>query len=326
MQYHIHANKWLMGAIPLKTLVSGFLVSGADQTLYLRFILMIYLVLCIGCTLCLGLIFRILPAHYRMPNIIAVNYLICAILSWFGQPQISSPHGLGTWFFGIWMGILFFAGFNFYSASVRENGLGVSTVFQKISIVLTVIVALFVGENPSSLQWLGIILSVPAIYWLTRSDHSKDKTAENKSSRFLLLAAVFLVSSMIEISLILAHHSHLSLTEGSMGLTKLIFTGAALVSIVVLLRNQGYSSIRLTEIGAGIVLGLPNFFSIYFINLSMMEGMQGSQLFPILNCAVLSLSVLIGYAVFKEKLLKIQIWGLMVAMVAILLLSIFNPS
>ena len=56
----------------------------------------------------------------------------------------------------------------------------------------------------------------------------------------------------------------------------------------------------------GILLGIPNFYSIYFLMMALNNEMSGSVFFPTLNCSVIALSSLLGIYLFKEKLRDIH--------------------
>ncbi|MBL7918215.1 MAG: EamA/RhaT family transporter, partial [Bacteroidia bacterium] len=73
---------------------------------------------------------------------------------------------------------------------------------------------------------------------------------------------------------------------------------------------------------AGFALGIPNYFSIYFIFKALESGvMQSALLFPVLNISNVLLSALVGFTLFKEKLSLINYLGLLLSVVSILLIS-----
>jgi len=263
-----------------------------------------------------------------MQYVITFNYIVCAIIGIFGHGMDLSQLSIKSFIFSIWMGSLFCLGFNLYAESVRSNGLGLSTVFQKFSIVLSITTACILGERLHVFQWIGVVLAFPAIYLLIGSSFLQIhpptvlETGNLKSKiNFKLLIGILLVSAFIEISLILINKFNLSLTSSNMTNTSMIFIGAALVSLIVLLVNKKSLDFRIREIAAGIILGIPNFFSIHLINVSLANQMAASLIFPILNCAVLGLSVVCGFLIFHENLDQQKRWGLLIATIAIGLIA-----
>jgi drug/metabolite transporter (DMT)-like permease len=74
------------------------------------------------------------------------------------------------------------------------------------------------------------------------------------------------------------------------------------------------------SVGAGIALGIPNFFSIYFL-LKTFQFWDKSIAIPLNNVSIVIVSALLGYFLFKEKLSNINALGVLIAIVSILLIS-----
>ena len=68
-------------------------------------------------------------------------------------------------------------------------------------------------------------------------------------------------------------------------------------------------------------MGVPNFFSIYYILKAISEGWEGSEFFPYNNISIIALSAVIAYLFFKEKLSVANIVGVLLAIVAIGLIA-----
>jgi drug/metabolite transporter (DMT)-like permease len=280
---------------------------------------MTYLILCILFTFCLGLLFRLFPRTLHMSNVIMVNYVFCGLTGFFSSEDSSTwmlAPNLAT---AIFMGALFILGFTIFGNSVVTNGLGISTAVQKISISLTVPAALLLGENLSGLQWLGLLFAFPAIWFLVIE--KEETQSKKKNSR--LLAAILLVAAVIEISFMVLNKNAAVIRIDSLSLTGLIFSGAGILSLAAGLLNGNALQIRIPEIWAGICLGLPNFFSIYFLNKSLAGGLPGSLVFPLLNCSVIILSLLAGVFVFGETLSPHKKTGLALAVLSILLIGFY---
>jgi multidrug transporter EmrE-like cation transporter len=71
-----------------------------------------------------------------------------------------------------------------------------------------------------------------------------------------------------------------------------------------------------------LLLGVPNFFTIYLILALLESGFPGSVLYPLLNVLVLVVTVLTGYFVFKETLSRVNVIGIMIAIAVIALMSL----
>jgi drug/metabolite transporter (DMT)-like permease len=74
------------------------------------------------------------------------------------------------------------------------------------------------------------------------------------------------------------------------------------------------------HIAAGFFLGLINFGSTYYM-LKAISVFESSVVFPVTNAAVVGLSGLTGYIVFKEKLSRMNWAGIGLALLAILIIA-----
>ncbi|MBK7668019.1 MAG: hypothetical protein IPJ32_12200 [Sphingobacteriaceae bacterium] len=73
----------------------------------------------------------------------------------------------------------------------------------------------------------------------------------------------------------------------------------------------------------GIILGIPNYFSIFFILKSLEANIfTSAQLFPVLNISNVVLTALVGFLVFKEKLSAQNLLGVLLAVISILLITL----
>ena len=84
---------------------------------------------------------------------------------------------------------------------------------------------------------------------------------------------------------------------------------------------RGKSKWQNKSIIGGVALGVINFFSTYCI-FQAMRCFDNVILFPIYNIGVVSLTALIGWLVFKERLTWKNYLGLAIALIAVILISI----
>ena len=100
-----------------------------------------------------------------------------------------------------------------------------------------------------------------------------------------------------------------------------LFGVAGLVSIPIVVYRliKGQSRLNLQTIGAGIAIGIPNYFSIVFLAASL-KYFDGTVFYPINNTVILFLMTLIGIVAFKESLNWWKALGLLMALVAVLML------
>ena len=76
------------------------------------------------------------------------------------------------------------------------------------------------------------------------------------------------------------------------------------------------------NIVAGICVGVPNYFSIYFLIRSLNSNvLQSSAAIPVINIGILVSSAITAIVVFREKANSQRIMGLILSVIAILLIA-----
>jgi len=84
---------------------------------------------------------------------------------------------------------------------------------------------------------------------------------------------------------------------------------------------KGTLSFELKSIFGGILLGVPNYFSIvYLLKALSTEGMESSTAFTLNNVGIVILSTLFGLFIFNEKLISKNWFGIIIAIVSIILI------
>ncbi|MEJ2163763.1 MAG: EamA family transporter, partial [Robiginitalea sp.] len=74
----------------------------------------------------------------------------------------------------------------------------------------------------------------------------------------------------------------------------------------------------------GLVLGIPNYFSVYFLLRALQfEGLNSASVFALNNVSIVMLTTLLGIFFFREQVRPKNWIGVGLAVVSILLISIF---
>ncbi len=284
---------------------------------------MISLLLCIICTTLLGVIFKFLQEYpgdtYR---IIVINYLTCSIIGLFYlQDTVFHPPYSPWIYYALFIGLLFILGFNIYAASIKVSGLGLTTVFQKMSVVLTVLFAIFLGESINTLQAIGMLIALISIVLMLGLFKNKklNITKIHTLSKFLILS--FFIAFLIEFAFMHYNKLMIKLSSKDIQLPSYIFMVAAVTGLVYEFIRSKQLYISKRELISGIILGIPNFYSIFFLSKSLASGTAASVVFPVLNCSVILLSVCIATFFYKERISKLKIIGICLAMMAIYLIT-----
>ena len=101
------------------------------------------------------------------------------------------------------------------------------------------------------------------------------------------------------------------------------FACAAIIGVVILFIRRDFKISGRTILG-GIVLGIPNFYSIIFLLKALRPDQLGdsSTVFPINNVAIVMLSTIFGILFFKERLILKNWIGIGIAILSIVMIAI----
>ncbi len=286
---------------------------------------MVYLLLSILFATSLFVIFKYFGI-YKVDTLkaILVNYVVAFALG-FGLAERSIPFAeipSQTWFFGsLVLGALFVSIFFVMALTAQRNGVSVASVAGKMSVVVPILFGVFLyNESVTLLKVIGIIIALIAVY-LASVKEEKNKV-EGASILFPVL--LFLGSGTIDTTLKYVQvnfvpKGDVSIFSGS------LFGIAALFGILILIIKliKKPEAFGVKNIIAGIVLGVPNYFSIVFLIKALQtDGFESSVLFTINNVGVVVVSTLVGLLLFKEKFsLKNKI-GVVLAILGIILVTI----
>ncbi len=283
---------------------------------------MIWLILNILVSGILYLIFRLFP-KYKVDNLVAVivNYLTASTLGLIMMDTDISGVISRPWFpIAFCMGIFFIFIFLLMAESSQVNGISMTSVANKMSLIIPVIAGIFLYNE--SITWLmvtGIILALVSVIFTSIKDKSM---ALSKNGTFILML-IFFGSGLIDIMIKYMQHHYLTENEGA-AFVMVIFMAAAIFGLLWMLLTQRdrFRNFNKASILGGIALGIPNFGSIYFLILALEKsGLQSSVLYPINNMGIVGISALFGIFIFKEKINLINFIGILLAIAAIALIA-----
>jgi multidrug transporter EmrE-like cation transporter len=135
----------------------------------------------------------------------------------------------------------------------------------------------------------------------------------------LIPVFVFLATGFVDTSLNYMN-AFLIASDQKPALPVIIFASAFIIGVVILILRK--ERISKKDILGGIYLGIPNYFSLYFLLLTLSSfNNNGAVVYPILNIGIIVSSSVASYLLFKEKLIKPNIFGMILAIIAILFIS-----
>ncbi len=286
---------------------------------------MIYLILSILASSLIFIIFKLF-SKYNVDTLqaIIINYVVACtsgVIAYTEPIQVSTITKQG-WFYGAMiLGVIFISVFNLMAITTQRNGLSVAAVATKMSLAIPIIFGIIAyKESTGILKMTGILIALVAVY-LTSMKTGEGVSITKKTLIFPLL--VFIGSGIIDTSLKFFETHYVSKNDVPI-FSATIFGFAALVGILTLLykRVTGTLKISVKNIIAGIGLGVPNYFSIYFLIKALRhENMDSSTVFTINNVAILLVSTVAGILLFKEKLTLKNWIGIVLAIFSIVLVA-----
>ncbi len=263
---------------------------------------------------------------------IVINYFVCVVTGSLFIGDISFVNDIkleNDWVkVGLGMGVIFITTFYMMAVTTQRVSISAASLASKLSLVMPVTFSLWVLqlENVSPMDYLnyiGLILVFLAIF--STSVKKKDSSSKSKKGILTLLlpTLVFLFSGIIDILFNYAN-AQLIPPEKTAAFSVFLFFSSGVVGVIILLFTIliNKEKFELKSIVGGIALGIPNYFSIYFLLKALNHfNNNGAFLYPIFNMGVIILSTLVGVLLFKEKLSTLNKIGVALAVLAILLIS-----
>jgi drug/metabolite transporter (DMT)-like permease len=171
-----------------------------------------------------------------------------------------------------------------------------------------------------ALNIIGIGLALPAI--LLASFKPAEEILINKKTQnyFIIPLLVFLSAGIIDTFInYISYHYLRSHTEQLLFPLFTFMAAATVGSLIVtgrlILKKEG---INQQSIIGGIILGIPNYLSIFFMLKTLNDfDNDGAVVFPLLNIAIIIFTAFSGTLLFKEKLSKLNLAGIMLAIISI---------
>ncbi|AKA36599.1 EamA family transporter [Flagellimonas lutaonensis] len=287
---------------------------------------MIDLALSIFCSSLIFVVFK-LYTRFKIETFYAIvtNYVVACVTGLlFFEKKVSTHEILqAPWLLGtLLLGVLFITVFNLMAKTSQENGVSVASVATKMSLVIPVLLGVILyQEKLSYLNIVGILLALIAVYFASLK---KDRLRISRNS-LLLPALVFLGSGIIDSTIKYMQETQLDRSEFPL-FSSVVFAGAALSGILLILIRAPKNPPRpnLKNMLGGVALGIPNYFSIFFLLRALQnEQLNSASIFTINNVAIVMFSTLLGILLFKEELSPKNWLGVAMAVVSILLVALF---
>ena len=223
------------------------------------------------------------------------------------------------------MGSMFILLFNVIAFTAKNIGVAVASVANKLSLVIPFLFSfLLYSEQASAWQISGIVLALIAVV-LTCYPSGNPATVVHRNIALIIAVPVilFIGSGLLDTMIKYVEQRFLNADNNNDYLVSAFFFAAlfgSLVAIVQLLRKKMIIDKR--AVAAGIIIGIPNYFSIWcLIKVLKLYPGASSIVIPVNNMGIVLFSAVAALVLFKERLSLINWTGIMLAIVSIGLIA-----
>lgn len=283
---------------------------------------MIYVIASVLCSVLVSVLLKLARRwSIDIGQAIAWNYLVAlGMTACILRPELAPLHQAALpWFALLMLGLLLPTIFLTLAASVRHAGIVRSDAAQRLSLAVPLLAAFALfGETLTWLKAFGIVLGLLALLGMIWRANPAAKSSAAPAWRYPLL--VFAGFGVIDV--LFKRVAATGVPLGSLLLA--MFTLALLVVLALQLARRWRSQMRFKarSVLGGVLLGLFNFGNIFFY----LRGHQALPAHPALVFASMNLGVVmlggtIGAGIFGERLSRLNVAGILLALVAIALIA-----
>ena len=266
---------------------------------------------------------------YEVDNLQAliINYLTAAICSFFFiETDFTITYILqSNWLYhAIVIGALFIIVFYFFSLGIQQVGISITTVANKMSLIIPVCAALILYPTQENLTLTKVMAFLLAFLGIYLSSTQGGRITFNKKYIWLIVLVFFGqgISDAIFNDFAQRFNNFLAIESYLFFMTLFLMAVISGCFIYVVKSISSGIRLQLKSIFWGIVFGVPNFFSLVFFLKALEDpNILSSEVFPLVSMGVVISSSIIGLFVFKERI-TINNWiGILLSMCAIYLFS-----
>ncbi|NND93785.1 MAG: EamA/RhaT family transporter [Flavobacteriales bacterium] len=292
------------------------------ETFFARYWIMAYFLLSILASTLIFLVFKLFQRFgIQTFQAIVFNYWTAFL---FGFSLIESKEGIDVsaldW---LWLvpieGVLFISIFNVMALTVQKHSVTVGSVASRTAMIIPAAVFMIADPSEGFSLWkvMGIILACSAVYLSSK----KSEGIEIDPKYIYLPLILFLGSGMIDLIIGYAQ-SYLmkSEEEGLLFIPGIFLIAAILGSTFLIYKYRVEKSIKWQskDVIGGIILGLVNYASLFFILKAMdTRLLPASLFFPVNNMGIIVAGTLLGLLAFRERLSVTNWFGIFLGMIAI---------
>ena len=261
---------------------------------------------------------------------IVFNYIACVCTGSVvnGSFPVNNENIHSPWFvWALLMGVMFISIFNVIGFTTQKLGVAVASVANKLSMVIPFLFSIYLyNENATALKIAGIVIALAAV--ILTCYPAKNNEGEHKKINELILilpVALFISSGLLDTLIVYVKNNFfINLTDNFNNFLITAFSVAGGIGTIVLILQivRGKQKFSIKALLAGIIIGVPNYFSIWCLG-KVISGYKGnsSAIIPVNNMGIVLFSAVAAWLLFKERLSLINWSGIILAIGAIALIA-----
>lgn len=275
---------------------------------------MLFLILSVFCSVIVGVIFKITRKYNANPTqIVAFNYCIALVLCYATfAPNFSEIDAKAPWNIYVAIGLLLPIVLLFLVASIKNMGIVKTDAAQRLSLFIPILAAwLIFKEAFNTYKVIGLLIGFLALLFILR------KPTQNSQNKWIYPAIVLFGFGIIDI---LFKQIALFTTLPYTTSLFVVFSIALVIAILIV----GYEIVvkkvkfQIKNVLFGALVGVFNFCNIlFYLKAHKAFSDNPSTVFAGMNMGVIVLGSLVGLLFFKEKVSKLNIIGLLLALISI---------
>ena len=279
---------------------------------------MIYLIFSILSSVLVAVIIRLNEArNLNRAAVMLFNYITAAAIGILLTNELPSLKTFSILLpLGSFTGFIYVATFFVYMYSVRQMGMAIPVTVTRLSVVVPVLGSVIIfSEAINTIQFFGIVMALISIFLFSWND--KKVKANTDRKEFYLPILLFLMMGSGDFSLKVFQGIYPA--DYLMSFIILVFVISSILSLFLVLVKRVIISRQI--IIAGFLLGIPNYFSAYFI-LKALQQLSGAITFTLNNIGIIMLSTFLGFIIWQEPLKRKAIFAIAFAIISVILLNI----
>ncbi len=291
---------------------------------------MLYLIGSIVLTSYLTLAFKVCERYkVNIFQAIVFNYITCVITGSFvnGSFPVNATVMATPWFkWACVMGVLFVTIFNVIGFTAQKISIAVASVANKLSLIIPVILSVYLyNETVAGWKLAGVILALAAVVltcYQTKQQEAQ-KEAGIKKWEYILPFALFIGSGLLDALINHVQKQYVTEENKNAYLISGFLSAAVIGSLLLLIQySRRRQKFEVKHLLAGIIIGIPNYFSIWcLVRFLKQSPWQSSSSIPVNNMGIVLFSSVVAWLLFKERLSKINWAGIALSLIAIYLIA-----